>query len=80
MTLIRGSRTRRLPGMAAAAFLAVLLPAGLASAASASAGSALGAGSAAARGAARTAASSASCPWLNQSLTVSQRVRCCWPR
>ena len=74
MTFIRGSRTRRLPGIAAAAFLAVLLPAGLASAASASAGSA-SAGSAAARGAARTAASSASCPWLNQSLTVSQRVQ-----
>ena len=46
MTIIRGSRTRRLPGIAAAAFLAVLLPAGLASAASASAGSA-SAGSAA---------------------------------
>ena len=84
MTLIRGSRTRRLPGIAAAAFLAVLLPAGLASAASASAGSAsarsasagsASAGSAAARGAARTAGSSASCPWLNQSLTVSQRVQ-----
>ena len=40
MTIIRGSRTKRLPGMAAAAFLAVLLPAGLATAASASAGSA----------------------------------------
>ena len=73
MTFIRGSRTRRLPGMAAAAFLAVLLPAGLATAASASAGSAA-AGSAPARGGARVAASSASCPWLNQSLTVSQRV------
>ncbi len=74
MTSIRGSRTKRLPGMAAAAFLAVLLPAGLATAASASAGSA-SAGSAPARGAARAAASSASCPWLNQSLTVAQRVR-----
>ena len=74
MASIRGSRTKRLPGMAAAAFLAVLLPAGLATAASASAGSA-SAGSAAARGAARAAASSASCPWLNQSLTVAQRVR-----
>ncbi|HEY5355056.1 MAG TPA: hypothetical protein VIK57_21640, partial [Streptosporangiaceae bacterium] len=74
MTIIRGSRTKRLPGMAAAAFLAVLLPAGLATAASASAGSA-SAGSAPARGAARAAASSASCPWLNQSLTVAQRVR-----
>ena len=72
MTSIRGSRTKRLPGMAAAAFLAVLLPAGLAT--SASAGSA-SAGSAPARGAARAAASSASCPWLNQSLTVAQRVR-----
>ena len=78
MTLIRRSRTRRLPGIAAAAFLAVLLPAGLASAASASAlrlGRSASAGSAPARGAARTAASSASCPWLNQSLTVSQRVQ-----
>ena len=74
MTSIRGSRTKRLPGMAAAAFLAVLLPAGLATAASASAGSAA-AGSAPARGGARVAASSASCPWLNQSLTVSQRVQ-----
>ena len=55
--------------MAAAAFLAVLLPAGLATAASASAGSAP------AHGAAPAAASSASCPWLNQSLTVAQRVR-----
>jgi len=72
MTSIRGSRTKRLPGMAAAAFLAVLLPAGLAT--SASAGSA-SAGSVPARGAARAAASSASCPWLNQSLTVAQRVR-----
>jgi beta-glucosidase len=59
---------------AAAAFLAVLLPAGLATAASASAGSA-STGSAPARGMARAAASSASCPWLNQSLTVSQRVQ-----
>jgi beta-glucosidase len=59
---------------AAAAFLAVLLPAGLATAASASAGSA-SMGSAPARGMARAAASSASCPWLNQSLTVSQRVQ-----
>ena len=74
MTSNRGSRIKRLPGMAAAAFLAVLLPAGLATAASASAGSA-SAGSAPARGAARVAASSASCPWLNQSLTVAQRVR-----
>ncbi len=74
MTIIRGSRTRRLPGMAAAALLAVLLPAGLATAASASAGSA-SAGSASAGGAARAAASPASCPWLNQSLTVAQRVR-----
>ena len=69
MTLIRGLRARRLPGMAAAAFLAVLLPAGLATAASASAGSA------AAHGAARAAAPPASCPWLNQSLTVAQRVQ-----
>ena len=61
MTLIRGSRTRRLPGMAAAAFLAVLLPAGLATAASAAGG--------------RVAASSASCPWLNQSLPARQRVQ-----
>jgi beta-glucosidase len=74
MTIIRGSRTKRLSGMAAAAFLAVLLPAGLATAASASAGSAA-AGSAPARGAARAAASSASCPWLNQSLPVSQRLK-----
>src|SRR5271154_6742545 len=65
MTLIRASRTRRLPGMAAAAFLAVLLPAGLATAASASEGSA----------SARSAASTASCPWLNQSLPVSQRLK-----
>jgi beta-glucosidase len=64
MTLIRGSRTRHLAGMAAAAFLAVLLPAGLATAASAAAGRAAG-----------TAASSASCPWLSQSLPVGQRVR-----
>jgi beta-glucosidase len=48
--------------MAAAAFLAAaLLPAGLATAASASGG--------------RVAASSASCPWLNQSLPVRQRVQ-----
>jgi beta-glucosidase len=64
MTLIRGSRSRRLPGMAAAAALAVLLPAGLATAASASAGRV-----------AAPAASSAACPWLNQSLPVAQRVR-----
>ena len=56
--------------MAAAAFLAVLLPAGLATAASASAGSARE-GSASAG----PAASAASCPWLNQSLPVAQRVR-----
>jgi beta-glucosidase len=74
MTIIRGSRTKRLPGMAAAALLAVLLPAGLATAASASAGSAA-AGSAPARGPARAAASSASCPWLNQSLPVGQRLK-----
>ena len=66
MTLIRGSRTRRRAGMAAAAFLAVLLPAGLATATAASAS---------AGGPARLAASSASCPWLNQSLTVAQRVQ-----
>ena len=65
MTSIRGSRTKRLPGMAVAAFLAVLLPAGLATAASASEGSA----------SANSAASTASCPWLNQSLTVAQRAR-----
>src|SRR5580698_730593 len=74
MTSTRGSRTKRLPGMAAAAFLAVLLPAGLATAASASAGSS-SARSAPAHDAARTAASSASCPWLNQSLPVSQRLK-----
>ena len=74
MTSIRGSRTKRLPGMAAAAFLAVLLPAGLATAASASAGSS-SARSVPAHDAARTAASSASCPWLNQSLPVSQRLK-----
>ncbi len=73
MTSNRGSRTKRLPGMAAAAFLAVLLPAGLATAASASAGSA-SAGSAPARVAARASAP-ASCPWLNQSLPVSQRLK-----
>jgi beta-glucosidase len=50
--------------MAAAAFLAVLLPAGLAAAAPA-AGLTL----------ASAASSSASCPWLNQSLTVGQRVQ-----
>lgn len=65
MTLIRASRNRRLPGMAAAAFLAVLLPAGLATAASASEGSP----------SAGSAASTASCPWLNQSLPVSQRLK-----
>ena len=70
MTLIRASRTRHLPGMAAAAFLTVLLPAGLATAASASAGSAPE-GSASAG----PAASTASCPWLNQSLPVARRVR-----
>ena len=69
MTLIRGSRPRRRPGMAVAAFLAVLLPAGLATAASASAGSA------SAGRATGLAASSASCPWLNQSLPVRQRER-----
>jgi beta-glucosidase len=70
MTLIRRSRTRRLPGMVAAAFLAVLLPAGLATAASASDGSASD-GSASAS----PAAPAASCPWLNQSLPVSQRLK-----
>src|SRR5580693_5826589 len=74
MTSTRGSRTKRLPGMAAAAFLAVLLPAGLATAASASAGSS-SVRSAPSHDVARTAASSASCPWLNQSLPVSQRLK-----
>jgi beta-glucosidase len=64
MKLFRSLCIRRRPGIAAvAAFLAVLLPAGLATAAQASAS-----------GAARLAASS-SCPWLNQSLPVSQRLR-----
>ena len=65
MTLIRALRNRRLPGMAAAAFLAVLLPAGLATAASASEGSP----------SAGSAAPTASCPWLNQSLPASQRLK-----
>ncbi len=73
MTLIRGSRTRRLPGIAAAAFLAVLLPAGLATAASASAAPPQRAPRRAP--AHPAAASSASCPWLNQSLPVSQRLK-----
>ncbi len=73
MTLIHGSRTRRFPATAAAAaFLAVLLPVGLATAAPA-AGSAAAPAAGLAR--ARAAASSSSCPWLNQSLPVSQRLR-----
>ena len=67
----RSSRIGRRSGIAAiAAFLAVLLPAGLAVASP----SLAAAGSAGA--AARPAASSSSaCPWLNQSLPVSQRLR-----
>jgi beta-glucosidase len=64
MKIFRSSRTRRRSGITAvAAFLAVLLPAGLATAAQASAS-----------GAAGLTASSSSCPWLNQSLPVSQRL------
>ena len=88
MRLTGGARTRRFPGMAAAAFLAVLLPMGLATAAPAAgltapaagsavpaAGSAAQAAGSAAQAVGSAAASSASCPWLNQSLPVSQRVR-----
>ena len=85
MTLFRASRIRRLPVMAAAASLAVLLPAGLATAASASSGAAparsASSGSASAGAASAStaspspSASTASCPWLNQSLTVAQRVQ-----
>ena len=66
----RSSRTRRRSGIAViAAFLAVLLPAGLAVASPSLASTGP------ARAAARPAASSSSCPWLNQSLPVSQRLR-----
>jgi len=80
MTLIRGSRTRRLPGMAAAAFVAVLVSAGLATASAAparaaSAGAASAGAASAHSAAARSAAGSSSCPWLNQSLPVSQRLK-----
>ena len=71
MTLIRGARTGRLPRMAAAAFLALLLPAGLAAAAPAG----LTPASAASSSSSASSAASASCPWLNQSLPVGQRVR-----
>jgi beta-glucosidase len=65
MNLFSSSCIRRRSGITAvAAFLAVLLPAGLATAAQASAS-----------GAARLAAASSSCPWLNQSLPASQRLR-----
>ena len=80
MTLIRGSRTRRLPGMAAAAFLAVCVSVGLATASpaparAASAGAASAGAASAHSAAARSAADSSSCPWLNQSLPVSQRLK-----
>jgi beta-glucosidase len=66
----RSSRIRRRSGIAAiAAFVAVLLPAGLAVASPSLASTG------AAGAAARPAASSSSCPWLNQSLPVSQRLR-----
>jgi beta-glucosidase len=80
MTLIRGSRTRRLPGMAAAGFLAVCVSVGLATASpaparAASAGAASAGAASAHSAAARPAADSSSCPWLNQSLPVSQRLK-----
>ena len=81
MTLIRSSRTRRLPGMAAAAaFVAVFVSAGLATASpaparAASAGAASAGAASARSAAARSAAGSSSCPWLNQSLPVSQRLK-----
>jgi beta-glucosidase len=80
MTLIRGSRTRRLPGMAAAGFLAVCVSVGLATASpaparAASAGAASAGAVSAHSAAARSTADSSSCPWLNQSLPVSQRLK-----
>jgi beta-glucosidase len=65
MKLNSGTRKWRRPRVAVAGILAVLLPVSLAPAispasASASAGGATG--------------SSASCPWLNESLSISQRV------
>ena len=81
MTHIRSSRIRRRLGMAAAAaFVAVLVTAGLATASPspARAASARGASAGAASAhsaAARPGAASSSCPWLNQSLPVSQRLK-----
>jgi beta-glucosidase len=81
MTLIRSSRIRRRPGMAAAAaFVAVFVSAGLATASpaparAASAGAASAGLASAHSAAARPGADSSSCPWLNQSLPVSQRLK-----
>jgi beta-glucosidase len=81
MTLIRSSRIRRRPGMAAAAaFVAVFVSVGLATASpaparAASAGAASAGLASAHSAAARPGADSSSCPWLNQSLPVSQRLK-----
>ncbi len=74
-----GRRVRRMPPLAIiAASLSVLFPLAAAAPASPAAASTAagqhGGGSTASTAAASTAAASPSCPWLNQSLPISQRV------
>ena len=69
-----GARNRWMCRVVATAAAALALP--LAALAVPSSGAAVQAAAAPAR----TTADTASCPWLNQSLPVQQRVRCCWRR